>query len=306
MAVFPLLASVYVLATLRRSHQAFPRGLMLMLWLPLIVYAAAYLVHCQRADRFSYVNNPNFQSIFEGGHLLDTPFNVLLMLFFWSIQTVLPSLLHTRAGDGGVLTTTLDWYGQPRLGMINAAVVAYWTTAFAGACSWRHLSQRLPLLGALLAMIVCYATIQSLGRPTSALLSYYLYFFCLVSVLLVYAALDFGRLVSSRKAFAVAALVALVLVNATLTHRFTTLVDLVNLRSAKYHADIRAFIAQHKHEPDFTFAIRGQPADADPQVQLKEGYADDATAPVRTNHVSEILYARYYRAERPKYTLDWQ
>jgi hypothetical protein len=162
------------------------------------------------------------------------------------------------------------------------------------------------LLIVLPAGLLAYAIVISLGRPLRDVLdvTYYLYGFAVLLVPFVYALVDPGALSRATRAAAAAVLAAFVVVHGVGTHQVAREIRKTNADASSFLGRVSAFIDAHKREPDFTFAIRTHRPTVDPEIPLKEGYPDDPAGPTQIKHLSEILFARYYRRDQPKYVFD--
>jgi len=159
------------------------------------------------------------------------------------------------------------------------------------------------LVGALFSHI----GVISLGRgPTEVLATtYYRYLFCLLVLVLVYTMADLDNVRRWPSAGVWLPLMALIALHGAGTHRVAREIEFVNQKPSAFLSSAAEFVDAHKSEPGFSFAIHGAPVDVDPEFLLVEGYPDRANRSERKIPTSQILFARYYRTENPRYTLEW-
>ena len=155
--------------------------------------------------------------------------------------------------------------------------------------------------------VVAYVAVISLGRDAKELLkvvTYYSYFFGLFVTILTYALVDFSKLRSWRGVVAFLTLTAFIVLHGTASVATTREVERVNRFPSQYMTRVIRFVDAHKHEPSFSFGLMPHPYSLDPVIYLPEGYPDEPNRVVLQRRVSQILFAKYYETENPKYMLD--
>jgi hypothetical protein len=295
-----------VLCVLWRRRNALTLGRGLIVFVPLLLFILLYTFHIWRAERITFVDRAENARIFEPGNMLAIPGRSLFVIGRWMGDILVPSAVRYQAMPFARLYSTLkfSWVTTSHLWNAALAAAALWFvwSAFSPTQAYRNLPLLVVLVGALLAHI----GVISLGRGQSEVLTtmYYRYFFSMLVCALVYAVADFDRLRRWRAAMAWVPLIALIVLHLTETRATAQQIGRANQKASDYLSRMAEFVDEHKAEPGFSFAVQNVPLDVDPEIVLVEGYPD-RTSGQRRVRSSEILFARYYRAQDPQYTLAW-
>lgn len=300
-----VVAALIVVGVRARRGVLVPVRHALALFAPVLLFGAAYAVHVTKVARLTYVDRADVHSLFEPANLLAVVPNSLKVLAAWTREVALPSALTFVSPVFLRLVKRFEMSWSP-LHLLNAVVVIALLILLARSVSRANVRRSMPLLILLPAALLAYAAVISLGRPLGEVLgvTYYLYAFAVLLVVLVYAVVDAGTLPSPARAAAALMLTGFCLINGAGTHAAAREIRRANHDASVFLARVARFVDARKHEPDFTFAIRTHVPAVDPDIPLKEGYPDDPAGPMRSKHLTEILFARYYRQEQPKYVFD--
>lgn len=181
----------------------------------------------------------------------------------------------------------------------------------------RRLVRRIPLLLTVIALMAAYAIIIAIGRHgVFATCAYYAYFFSLLLMIALYVLPDWSpdRL---RLSPALCGVAVLILFNGYFTYDATTRIGRANEEMDRYLTSVRRFVAEHRHEPGFSFAMQGPdgdegeddtaeaPDNLNPTVWFHYGYPDTATEMSRWPLLA-ILFPRYYNTWDPRYLMVWK
>jgi len=272
---------------------------------PLLVFGVAYLFHVMRVERLTYVDTR------PGG--IFTPRNLVLLapkiieaIVRWTTETAVPAALEVYAEPFDRFAKTFAFSAARPMHVMNA-VLLFATLAMLASCSSRaHDRQERPLLVFLLAAMAAYVGLICLGRARGEihLVPYYLYFFHVLAIVLVYAAVDVSRIRAGTAVPAALGLVSLIALQGADTRAVAVSVGRANGDAARYLERVEAFVDAHKAEAGFTFRVVNPPDDLDPLVTLLEGYPDDRPEKVSDHRTTEILFRRYYDEAADVHVLD--
>jgi hypothetical protein len=212
-------------------------------------------------------------------------------------------MLRSRAFDRFALT--FSYRAATPLMWVNVGCVAAIVALTVRLTSVDRLRRLGPFLIGLVCTAAIYVGVLAFGRPPQDLLgaTYYPYPFGLLTIVALYAVIDPTRFTGAASAACLAAWLLFGTLHAVRTAGAATDIEAANRYPSRYLALIEAFVDDHKHEPDFTFAIERHPRALDPAVDLVRGYPDRPDA-VESRRATEILFEPYYRAQGPKYLLD--
>src|SRR6185436_11873423 len=176
----------------------------------------------------------------------------------------------------------------------------------ARALSRAQLRRMTPLLVLAPLAPLAYAGGFCLGRPQRGVLdiTYYLYTFGLLLLVFIYALVDWDAMRGPARLAAGGVLVAFALLHGAGAHSTARAIGRANDDASTFLTRVERFVDQHRHEPDFTFSVPAHPRTVDPEITLKAGYPDDPAGAARMKHLTEILFARYYREDNPKYRFN--
>lgn len=266
-----------------------------MLILPVALFASAYAARAASAERLTYVDRGRYVDLLEGGNVAELPVNMGRALARWSVEAAAPALIRSEVRPFERFQSRLGRPADAPTLWLNLALLAAAAVVFRRGLSGAGLRRSAVFAAMLLAYsgIVCFG--RTLYPVTDA--SYYGYYFSLLAILWVHGALEWDR-VAFRPAVAI--LLLLIVLHATLTFRLNLQVEEANRGPDRYFRALGAFVDEHRHEPSFTFAVRNPPADADPPYLLLEGYPDASVRRPTTRRVSEILFAPYLDPIRPR------
>jgi hypothetical protein len=295
-------AGLVLLADHRRGRRA-SVGRTLLLVAPLLIFAAAYAFHLARVERFAYVDRRDVHGILDTANFLTLLPRSAEALLHWTGEVALPPALTFVPAAFIRLVKRFAFSWSSPLHVANAALCVAALVVAVRSVSRAHLRRLAPLLTLLPIALVAYASVICLGRPQREVLdtAYYLYAFGLLFVVLLYAIVDIDRLRGATAGLAGVVLAAFIVLHGGQTLEATRAIGRVNHDASAFLVRLSAFVDAHAAEPDFSFRVADHPPSLDPDVPLREGYPDDPRAVVRVRHVTEILFARYYREDRPKY-----
>ena len=278
-------------------------GHALVLSLPGLLFAAAYAAHLLRVERLTYVDRPDVHGLFDTANLLTVLPRSLEALAHWTREVALPSALTFTPVAFDRLAKHFAFDGSSPVHLLNVALCVAALAVATRCVSRAQMRRAAPLLVLLPAALLTYAAVICLGRPQREVLdtTYYLYTFSLLLVVLVYTLVDFGRMAGATTIAAGAVLAGFIVLHGTQTQDAAKAIGRANNNASAVLLQIAAFVDAHKAEPDFTFRVVELPPSVDPKIALREGYPDDPRAVVRTKRLVEILFARYYTEDKPKY-----
>ncbi len=188
---------------------------------------------------------------------------------------------------------------------VYAMVILYGVLLFNAVASFRHSRsrERNSLLLTLALILFFYVLGASYFRGISLYISYYLYFFCLISLISLYALTDFPSLPWSRQLLQGGALAALLLFNDIATYHLSRQVHEANVAADVHMQHVAQLVAEHKNEPDFSFSVRNVYSAQDPEYNIYYGFSQHPTRRI-TVPVSQLLYPEYFDASHPKYVIS--
>lgn len=271
---------------------------------PGVIFTSLYVVHALQAPRLFYVDQDHlrhgkslvallfdeaFQQIGSRLHQILCPWNYAYVVYPYARGV----FRQVRMSDN--------------LGIMAWAAGAAYVLLFFGL--WKtftgsHLRQRLPLLLTLAAMALAYSFLIGVGRQgMHADNPYYLYFFSLILTIVAYVIPDWSR-ERVRWTPVLCGLAVLVVINAHFTYNTSVEVEKANRVAHRYFTSIRQFVAEHRHEPGFSFAVRDLTNRTDANASFLAGYPDTAEYCIHPT-VSAILFMRYYSRHFPLYDLNW-
>jgi hypothetical protein len=273
--------------------------------LPLVLFAAFYLFHIRRVERIGYVDRGDGASILDVHNMTAMPVRSLRVIRQWGLEVALPSAIVYRVVPFERLVSRLEYSWRMPHVVLCVTVGLLALVLFLRSLSFLHTSRRWPVVAVLASAVLAHIAVIAMGRGDYEIFTtmYYRYFFCLILVALAYAMVDFDQVRREIASVAGVILIVLFLVHATSTHAVAREIRQVNQRPSDYVTRIANFVEDHKREAEFSFAMENPPTDVDPEIVLIEGYPDKPLGPERRMRVSEILFARYYRAQNPKYVL---
>lgn len=271
---------------------------------PGVIFTGLYIIHALHAPRLFYVDQDHMRH----GESLAT---LLFDEAFHQTATRLRQVLCPWDYVYVVYPYARSVLKQVRMSDKSSFMVWAGAAAYLSLCFglWRtitrsHLRQRLPLVLTLAAMVVAYSFLIGFGRQgVHADNPYYLYFFALILTILVYAIPDWSR-ERVRWTPVLVGLGVLVVINAHFTYNSSVEVEKANRAADRYFTSIRQFVAKHRHEPGFSFAVRDLTNQTDVNASLFAGYPDTPKFWIHPP-VSAILFVRYYNRQSPRYLLDW-
>ncbi|MEX0701708.1 MAG: hypothetical protein WD069_06390 [Planctomycetales bacterium] len=200
---------------------------------------------------------------------------------------------------------TLSW-SRPASGVSQLIAVGVVWVGWRGV-SARTLRSRAFTIALVSLAMAGYALLLCLGRGyhEAASQTHYAYLFCLLATVCVYALVDWDALDPRHRRWLTALLLAAVALVGWLVADYARGVHRANAAADAYLTSVARYVERHAGEPGFSFRMAGPPSELDPPVVLIEGRQDDADAPRIHTRASEILFARYYRTENPRYLLHW-
>jgi hypothetical protein len=289
----------------RRGRRPTIRRL-LLLTSPVILYVALYLTHLRSLLLIPpYEIDPEVAAKKNHPGILGVMAQAVVATAVWLLHLAAPTAPNyiTRAFGRFVITYDFSYLMLPSV--VASTGLLLLLRAFR---SNGRLTRGWPLTLLLLGALGAYIGIINIGRPywpNILTISYYVYGFGLLIFILLYSLIDFERVRGAPARLALVFLATLVTAHA-FSARFNAIdIGRANEDASRYLTTIGDFIDAHQAETDFSFAIQDHPPELDPLMDLDEGYADDLNRKRNPQkHVSEVLFARYYDAARPKYTLD--
>jgi len=300
-----LIAGLLILWSEWRGQKRVTMKRAIVLFSPVLVFSFLYSFHIRRVERIFYVDRPDVSGMFDPRNVVAVIPRTLSVLRRWISEIMFPAALNFGVAPFTRFAKSFTFSGQSPAHVFDAFLCLMAVGLLTYSLSRKHVSQMIPFIALLCGACLAYIAVICLGRGQADVMSttYYLYFFCFVSVVLAYAIVDFERLRGLVPAVWFV-LVAMILVHATETSATTRAVGRVNEKPSAYLTAIGAFVASHKAESSFTFAVDGAPMDLDPEIPLIEGYPDNPRAAVRSPRLTEILFARYYNRQNPRYIIN--
>jgi hypothetical protein len=301
-----VVAAVLVVWARRRTAARVTMAQALVLFAPALLFAISYAFHISRVARLTYVDRPDVHSLFDPNNLLAVIPRSLEVLAVWTREVALPTALRFEAAAFERLVKRFEFVWSARPEFVNLLVCAAGLVILVRALSRAQLRRLTPLLVLAPLALLAYAGVICLGRPQREVLdiTYYLYTFGLLLLVFIYAMVDWEAVRGLARVAAGGVLVAFTLLHGTGTHSTARDIGRANEAASTWLTRVEQFVDQHRHEPDFTFSVTAHPRNADPEITLKEGYPDDPAGAERVKHLTEILFARYYRDVSPKYRFD--
>ncbi len=272
------------------------------LFAPVLLFAVGYGFHVERVARLTYVDRPDAQSLFQSSNVLGVFSRSIDVIGGWIREVALPTVVTfvPIVFERLIKRTAGSWSSKLQIG--NALLVTGLIATMVRGFARTEMRRVAPLVVLIVAGLLAYTGIICLGRAQREVLeiTYYLYPFSLLVVILAYSLVDTTRLQTSARVAATVILAAFILLHGSQTLKTTREMGRVNQDASAFLQRVSAFVDAHKSEPDFTFAILQHPKGMDPEVALKVGYPDEPGG-IQTKFLTEILFARYYRPEHPKY-----
>lgn len=299
-----LIASLILCVVWQRRRLLTPARLAAVV-VPLVLFASLYVFHMRRVERIAYVDRGDGSSILDVHNIAALPVRSLRVIRNWAMEVALPAALVYRIVPFERFVSRLEYGGKVSHVVLSVTVGLLALVLFLRSLSFSNLSTRWSVIVVLISAMLAHIVVISMGRGDYEVFTtmYYRYFFCLILVALAYTMLDFDRVRAQIASLTGVVLIVLLLMHATSTHAVAQEIGQVNQRPSDYVTRIAKFVDDHKAEAEFTFTIQNPLMDVDPEIVLVEGYPDRPSGPERRMRVSEILFARYYRAENPKYVL---
>jgi hypothetical protein len=275
---------------------------------PLLIYAVLYAGHLQRVERPEFVSRRDAAGPFSAGAIVQAVGPGLGAVWTWAAETAQPSALRlsTTIYTRAIKTLDASWRSGWRL--VDVGLAAAVLIMVALTTSARQLRGLGPLLIVGAGVLWGHAVMIAVGRGPDefAVSAYYLYLPSLVFAILVYAAIDGSRVTGWMRPGTVIVLGGLLLTHGRATLATTRGIGRVNEAASVYLSSVARFVDTHRHEPDFTFTIPVVALNLDDPIDLFVGYPDNPARPMQTPRVTEILFARYYRAEGARYTYEYR
>ncbi len=227
-------------------------------FVPLLLFAGLYLCHLTKVERLFWVGGPAGPA-----HPHAYPTRMLLSLWFWTCGVFDPwypwffTLAFSRFGwtrgvfclPSGKLLSVPD---DPTSDLLLRGIVP--VLLFGGGLlfCFRHglargqARARLPFTILLFLVLLAYSSLTNLGRSYALRVTYYTYFFSLISAVLVYSLVDFSRLPRRAAVDALALLTLLGAVNARQSFCLARQVAAENADVGRYAARIGNFVNKHR------------------------------------------------------------
>ncbi|MBI3563807.1 MAG: hypothetical protein HY079_01265 [Elusimicrobia bacterium] len=259
---------------------------------PPLAYAALYAARLPRVERLFWVDRR------VGGAAGDFfPLRVAKTLAGWTLRAC-------ESWNAAFAARPVARYAWAD-GALDSRAAALTAVLLAGALAWSlragFARERLRANGRFAALLACllaaYAAVVCAGRPYALGVTYYLYFFGLVGAVLVYALVDFSRLGLGARTAALALLAVGGAADAAASYAASRATERANAPLNAYFDSLEAFVAAHRGEPGFAFAVRRTPeqeAAVDPDFAVSEGFPTGRPALVLP--VSAYVYAPVYDA----------
>jgi hypothetical protein len=275
---------------------------------PVLIFAVLYLFHAARVERFTYVDRPDGIGMFELRNVLAVLPRSASVLWRWTRELALPASLSFAPATFTRFPKTFSFAWTSSTQIANAAAALVCVGSLISAMSFRHLARMRAVLILLTGAILAYVWVICLGRGQADVFAttYYLYFFCLMAIVLLYALIDFRHVRAWIRAAAWLAAIVMLGFHAAGTRATTRQVERVNEQASAYLSGVAGFVDSHKADSGFSFSIPDANMDLDPEIPLVEGYPNDPGVVVRSPRMTAILFARYYDGQHPKYILDRQ
>ncbi len=281
---------IFIFILVQRHRQKAPLSIKakILFLLPVLLYLIAYLNHIHAAPRLDYAPRSSGAT-----YCLTTAEN-----FLGLIPCVLGTFRQRIHEIFLFNPMELIPYFKWRILIPSLLIFLF----IKESLTWTHLKKKLLWLSMLAGILLVYLLISCFGRGENTSF-YYCYFFALVLTLLFYSFFDWTRLSGFKKSI-------LLLIFAIFTCYQSGMI-LSNIPVARdkprenYYSFLSRFIEQHKNEPDFSFMIQNPDPESDPPTPFRRGYEDETNAPLDIQNPSQIIYSKFYRQERPKYSLIW-
>jgi hypothetical protein len=300
-AVCLVASCLLCIAWQRRKTLTPARGL--VVFAPVILFTMFYVPHAFRVARLAFVDRAENARLFEPGAVLAIPGRSLFAVGRWLGDILVPSAVSYQVTPFARLYSTLkfSWVTPSHLWNALLAVAILWLVWTVS--SRLQMSRNRLLILVAIGALFAHLGVIALGRGQTEVLTtmYYRYLFSMLVVVVIYAVSDFDRV----RPIAWVLLVLLIGLHGIQTFRTARQVGLANRSASDYLSRLTEFVDAHKSEAGFSFAVQNAPAEVDPEMLLVEGYPDKPNGPERKLRTSEILFARYYRAQNPRYLLEW-
>jgi hypothetical protein len=306
MVPIALLAAILASLHLRRAGPRPALARLLPLFSPALTFAVLYVFHALRVERLTYIDRADARTLSDATTFLKAVPTMATVVGHWSVELGLPAALDLLPSKFERFGKTFEFAWSSPLDLFNAALLAVMLLLLAGSMTASRLRRSLPLVALLAGGILAYAGVICLRRPAAEVLpiTYYPYFFDLMTLIVVYCLIDLDRLRGRLAVAGAVAVGAFAVLHAGGTLEVARAVGRADQGPSQYLTKISRFVDQHRGEPDFSFAIPTPQPSLDPEIRLYEGYPDDPKTPVRTRRMTQILFERYYSEERPKYLFD--
>jgi len=288
-----------------RRRRALPLALML---LPLALYAGLYVGHVMRCERWRWTDPAVAPVAVE-----PFPIRVVLTLGSWGLRALNPWYADFDFHN----FIRFDWSKRPAgAGQVPGFVVSAGLLAALGwglrRCPSRdRVRTTWPFVASLLILLAAYSAMNSVGRPYAGGVTYYVYFFALIAAPLLYVLVDPGKAEGRERRLALAMLLVLGAAQAWRTREASREMAAVNAPVSAFFDDLERFVAAHRGEPGFAFAVQA-PDSVDPSFSVIKGYPDHPEDGVAT--VSAFMYPAYLDTRifrtgpdplRHRYLLGW-
>jgi hypothetical protein len=298
-------AGIFIVVRAKKHGTPLTGGQTALLLTPLGVFLILYGFHAARVERISYVDRADSSTVFSPRRVVMMPILTARTLKIWAAEMMIPSGVSFSTPSFHRGTLDFRFSQRSKTQTANLLLSLVMIILILSSLSWRHIKARLALISFLAVSVIAYVVILCVGRTQSEVvgISYYVYFFGLVLVVLGYVLVDTRRLQGWRASMVWVAVVSFGVVHGIGTHNVAEQIGRANEKASAYFLHIEKAVDEHKAEAGFTFAIEGPRPDVDPDFTLVEGYPD---RPRRIEHkrISAILFARYLANEQPRYRLD--
>ncbi len=248
--------------------------------LPALIYGAVYSWRMPDYYQMGYMESVPHNSFFTREALENTVSNAI-----WTFRHLSGNITHFRR-----------WF---RLG---AGLVCLWAVWPAISRLW--LSKVAPLLVSLLISILIYCLLIGWMRG-GFYREYYDFPFAILTLLFLYLGVEWKKIQGVRKVATCILLTVLIAWNSVGVQKRLENFIIYEKSFYDYFEKLESLVDQHRQESDFSFRIDRPDEELDHGHEMRVGYAD-TPEPYPIKRTSEIMYAKYYRVENPKYLFSWE
>lgn len=179
--------------------------------------------------------------------------------------------------------------------LVVASVVLLKLSGFGIHSYWK----RWRLAVCVAVLLAGYVLLTNGGRDYAERVVYYMYFFCLLLVILIYAGLDASRGSLWGRRCGATMLLALTISHAFVSRETSLAIQRQHAPVNEYFDQVQRVIREHSHEKDFTFVADGVPDSIDPPKLLLRGFPESPDSQ-EVRRVSGIVFPEYFSSQ-PKY-----